>query len=104
MADQRRVDVADLHSAGTQVADEKVVFYGIHTETTAGLGAAQAGWVGSSAAALFDVIAQWHTVAQARAAAIGKHSGRMHAAAQHFAETEDNNASAVAQVGADATA
>jgi uncharacterized protein YukE len=102
MADQLRVDVADLLSAGTQVAQEKVLFSAVHTETAAAVAAAQAGWVGSSAAALSEVTARWHTVARIRTAAIGKHSGHMHAAAQHFGDTENNNASAVAAVGAEA--
>lgn len=77
MADQRRVDVADLRSAGTQVDQEKVLFSAVHAETAAAVGAAQAGWVGSSAAALSEVTVRWHTVARIRTAAIGKHSGHM---------------------------
>jgi uncharacterized protein YukE len=100
MADQRRVDVGDLHSAGSQVAQEKVLLNGVHTETATAVSVAQTGWVGSSSAALSEVTARWHTLAQAHSAAIGKHSRHLHAAAQHFGDTEDNNAAAVAEVGA----
>jgi uncharacterized protein YukE len=100
MADSRRVDIADLRSAGTQVAEEKAIWGGVHTETAGAVTSAQSGWVGSSAAAPSEVAARWHTVAQLRSAALDRHSGLIHGAADQFSCTEDANASAVAEVGA----
>ena len=96
----RRVDVADLRSAGSQVGQEKVLLCGVHGDTDAGIAAAQAGWVGASSAALSAVTARWQAVSQAHSAAIGTHGGRLHSSAQQFGDTEDRNASAVADVGA----
>jgi uncharacterized protein YukE len=102
MAAERRVDVAELRSAGTQVAVEKMLLSGVHTETAAGIAAAQTGWVGSSSAALSEVTARWNTVSQAHGEAIGNHSTHMHISAEQFGDTEDRNTDAVAAVSADA--
>jgi WXG100 family type VII secretion target len=100
MATERRVDVAELRSAGTQVGAEQSLLSGIHTETAAGIAAAQAGWVGSSSAALSEVTARWDALSQTHGAAIGNHGGHMRGSAQQFGDTEDRNAQAVAEVGA----
>jgi uncharacterized protein YukE len=102
MPAQRRVDVAELRSAGAQVGVEQAVLSGVHTETAAGIAAAQSGWVGSSAAALSEVTARWQDISDVHTAAVGKHGGHMVGAAAQFGNSEDRNAGAVADVGATA--
>jgi uncharacterized protein YukE len=61
--------------------------------------AAQSGWVGTSAAALSNLLDGWQNTTDAHLRRFGKHSCDMHFAAAEFSDMEDRNAEAVRRVG-----
>jgi len=96
----RRIEVNPelLTTAGGQVTGYTQDLEATFTSGDARMSAAQSGWTGRSAQALNTRVAAWQTTSAVISGRLVDHSAAFRITGAEFAETEQNNASAVARV------
>ena len=87
-----RVDIPGLQTASAGVSDEQSTLTAHHGQAVSGVGAASAGWIGSSSEALTELAGQWENTTARQAGRIENHAGDMGTAAQLFAYMEERHA------------
>lgn len=93
MSEDLRVDPVDVQMAADHVdlaADNLRAGHGSAHER---IGAAQAGWIGTSAAALASAAAKWEQESVALYSEIAGHAGAFRAAATRYVTTDNQQAS-----------
>ena len=103
MADRIRVTPEDLLVSGTQVKGHADDVEAGHAASDASIYAAQAGLVGSSAAAMEAKLAQWRRTTVQLTNRLTEHAQALTAGAGDYRETDQHNAAIIANVGEQAT-
>jgi WXG100 family type VII secretion target len=99
MADRIRVKPEDLLVSGAQVKGHADDVEAGHAASDASIYAAQAGLVGSSAAAMEAKLAQWKSATVELTNRLAEHAQALTAGASDYRESDDNNAAIIADVG-----
>jgi uncharacterized protein YukE len=92
MAEELRAIPDVLSHMGNQLANHGETLLALQQSCHGQADGAQAGWVGSSAGALSELLDSWATASTAQLRRFGEHSGGMHVAAVEFTEMELRNA------------
>jgi WXG100 family type VII secretion target len=99
MADPIRVRPDDLLISGAQVKGHADEVEAGHAASDAHIYAAQAGMVGSSAAAMEAKLAQWKSTTVALTNRLTDHAQAMTTGADDYRESDQHNAAIIADVG-----
>jgi WXG100 family type VII secretion target len=99
MADLIRVRPEELLISGAQVKGQADDVEAGHAASDANIYAAQAGMVGSSAAAMEAKLAQWQSTTVALTNRLTEHAQALTAGAEEFTDSDRHNAAIIADVG-----
>jgi WXG100 family type VII secretion target len=102
MADPIRVRPEDLLISGAQVRGQADDVEAGHAASDAHIYAAQAGMVGSSAAAMEAKLAQWQSTTVALTNRLTEHAQALTTGAGDYGESDQRNAAIIADVGGQA--
>ncbi|WP_319434750.1 WXG100 family type VII secretion target [Mycobacterium sp. RTGN5] len=92
------VDSDALSQSATQVTARGDDLHASHAGAHAQLSAAEVGWIGTSAQALANRVANWNRRTTELVATIGDHAQDMHTSATGFATTEQNSSQKLCDV------
>ena len=92
MAGQLRVDPIDLHMSSNHMDMHHADLQAAHSAANADIEAAQAGWVGTSAAALQAMFTQWQAASIALCRDVAAHGAAFRAAAQGYTTVDADSA------------
>ncbi|MBU8820406.1 WXG100 family type VII secretion target [Mycolicibacterium goodii] len=95
MAGELEVDPVDLHMSSDHMDMHHADLETVHAAAHADIEAAQAGWVGASAAALQAKFAQWQAEAETLRADIAAHRDGFRTAAESYTLVDGGAAEAV---------
>jgi WXG100 family type VII secretion target len=101
MGDELRVDPATLHISASEIDVSADDLRAQHGSAHGRISAAQAGWIGASAAALTAKAAQWEEESAAHYAELVKHGHHFRSAAASYLDTESGASAEIDNVGSD---
>ncbi|MBV9088304.1 MAG: WXG100 family type VII secretion target [Mycobacteriaceae bacterium] len=91
-SDEMRVVTDDLTSSGMRVAAHAVDVAVRHASADARIAAAQAGWIGTSCAAMTAKATAWQEVTATLVGRLQDHANNFHASGQAYQQTDDTSA------------
>ncbi|WP_059021675.1 WXG100 family type VII secretion target [Mycobacterium sp. M26] len=92
-----QVTIADVAASGTAVTGHGEDLAVKHAAAAGRIDAAQAGWQGTSAAAISALTEQWTATTSALLTQLSDHAQALHASANGFAEMEQRHTHALEQ-------
>lgn len=91
MADELRVDLEALRHAGNQIAHHGETLHAVHQSCYGEVQDAHPGWIGSSAAALSELLEAWAVASTTQLQRVGGQSCSMQVAAAELMFMETRN-------------
>lgn len=92
MAEPLRVDPVDLHMSADHMSMHHADLRAAHADADSDIEAAQAGWVGASAAALQAKLAEWQATTQHLCGSIADHERAFRAAGNQYQTVDGRSA------------
>ncbi|AKK25800.1 WXG100 family type VII secretion target [Mycobacterium sp. EPa45] len=99
MSDVLKVDIDGLSAGSSKMAEQSTALSAAHGQSVSSVGAAQSGWVGSSAQALSSLTEHWNTLTAKHTAALDHQAAGMDTSAKMFSYMEERNAETLKAVG-----
>ena len=104
MGDELKVDIDGLSAGSSKMAEKSTELSAAHAQSVSSVGAAQSGWVGSSAQALSSLTDHWNTLTGKHTAALDHQATGMDTSTKMFDYMEKRNAEKLKAVGEQADA
>lgn len=99
MSEKLRVDPLEVRMAADHVNAAADSLRSAHGEAHERMGAAQAGWIGTSAAGLSATTTKWEEESAAHYTGLLKHAEDLRSAAAKYVRTDDNAATEIDSAG-----
>lgn len=90
-----RVNPPDIHQSGMEIGDIAATMKSAFVDCDARINSAQSGWVGSSAAALTSMAAEWLQATNDHDQSLIEHSDNFIAAAKKYGRVDESEADSV---------